>query len=171
MYAIQEYNSLCVQHGANVSIKAVAESYHIPTTTFWKRYIPELSPPPPKLLLSVVLSVAQCSGMFLYFPFFSDSIVMLVFFSVAESLVWLLVQDIAWGDVEGLVCIQEVCSGSTPFGLCFKCPSSTSPLNTIYCTFIFRTRISPVNSGILQGWVSLDHQNNQVPCLSICTGK
>ena len=38
MYAIQEYNSLCVQHSANnVSIKAVAESYHIPTTTFWKR--------------------------------------------------------------------------------------------------------------------------------------
>ena len=38
MYAIQEYNSLCVQHGAdNVSIKAVAESYQIPTTTFWKR--------------------------------------------------------------------------------------------------------------------------------------
>ena len=38
MYAIQEYNSLCVQHGAdNVSIKAVAESYQIPATTFWKR--------------------------------------------------------------------------------------------------------------------------------------
>ena len=38
MYAIQEYNSLCVQHGAdNVSIKAVEESYQIPTTTFWKR--------------------------------------------------------------------------------------------------------------------------------------
>ena len=36
--AIQEYNSLCVQHGVkNVSIKVVAESYDIPTTMFWKR--------------------------------------------------------------------------------------------------------------------------------------
>ena len=68
MYAIQEYNSLCVQHGAdNVSIKAVAEGYPIPTTTFWKRYIPELSPPLPNLLLSVACS--ECSGMILYSPF------------------------------------------------------------------------------------------------------
>ena len=58
------------------------------------------------------------------------------------------------------MCIQEVCFGATPFEPCFKCPSSTSQLNTIYCTFIFRTRrrISTVNSEILQGWVSLDHQ-------------
>ena len=56
-----------MQHGADISIKAVAESYHIPTTTFWKRYIHELSPPPSNLLLSVACS--ECSGMFLYSPF------------------------------------------------------------------------------------------------------
>ena len=50
--AIQEYNNLCVQHGAdNISIKAVAESYDIPTTMVWKRYNPELCPP--ELLLSI----------------------------------------------------------------------------------------------------------------------
>ena len=152
-------------------MKAVAESYHIPTTTFWKRNIPELSPPPPNLLLSVACN--ECSGMFLYSPLFSDSIIMLLFFLVTEYVVWLLVLNIAQRDMEGLVCIQKVCFGSTLFGPCLECPSSTSPLNMIYCTFIFRTRrrISPVNYGILQGWVSLDHQKNQVPCLSICTGK
>ena len=89
IYVIQEYNSLCVQHGAdNVSIKAVAESYHIPTT-FWKRYIHELSAPPPKLLLDLsVVDVVVCSCIL---HFFSDSIVMLVFFSVAEYVVWSLV--------------------------------------------------------------------------------
>ena len=65
-----------------------------------------------------------------------------------------------------LMSIQEVCFSSIPFAPCLKCPFSlvNYSINPIYCTFICRTRrrISPVNSGVLQGWVSLDHQKNLV---------
>ena len=90
LIAIQEYNNLCVQHRVdNVSIKAVAETYDFPTTTFWKRYIPELSPP--ELLLSI-LCVVECFTSFdsLNNFFHVDSIVIVVFFWVAESVVLLL---------------------------------------------------------------------------------
>ena len=70
MYAIQEYNSLCVQHGANnVSIKAVAERYQIPRTTFLKRYIPLCRC---KLFLNSQLVVHFTIFLFKSFHFFPD---------------------------------------------------------------------------------------------------
>ena len=90
LIAIQEYNNLCAQHGVdNMSIKAVAETYDNPTTMFWKRYILELSPPE---LLLPILCVVECFASFdsLNNFFHLDSIVIVVFFWVAESVVSLL---------------------------------------------------------------------------------